>query len=61
MTRGAQRERERQRAQQRNEKHQKKGADGSAQDRRERDAEIMRQKQLKKLQDAQAAQPPPKQ
>ena len=47
MTRGAQRERERARAEARNKKHEKKGATGNAQERRERDAELMRAKQAK--------------
>lgn len=53
MTRGAQREREKVRAQKRNEKHKEKGAAGNANERRERDAEIMRQKQMKKQQQQQ--------
>lgn len=47
MTRGAQREREKKRAEKRNEKHQKKGAGGNANERRERDAQIMKEKQAK--------------
>lgn len=59
MTRGAQRDRERERAQARNKKHQVKGATGNAAERKERDAEVMRQKQA--AADARkAAAPPPK-
>lgn len=44
MTRGAQRERERSRAQAREKKHEKKGVQGNATERRERDAQAVREK-----------------
>ncbi|EAY05575.1 4F5 protein, putative [Trichomonas vaginalis G3] len=45
MTRGPQRERERARAEARNSKHEKKGAQGDLAARKERDAAAMRAKQ----------------
>jgi len=56
MTRGAQRERERLRAESKNAKHKPKGAEGDPNMRKERDAEIMRTKQQ---QAQQRNQPPP--